>query len=65
MFSNVEIPIANAYYIGSLLYPEEFEDVDFKTKANEIFTYFLGTDDHYGSLEGYGEGSTPVTLGSK
>ncbi len=65
MFSNVEIPIANAYYIGSLLYPEEFEDVDFKTKANEIFKYFLGTDDHYGSLEEYGEGYTPVTLGSK
>lgn len=65
LFSNVEIPIANAYYMGSILYPEQFEDVDFQTKANEIFKYFIGTDDHYGSLEEYGEGYTPVTLGSK
>lgn len=65
MFSNVEIPIANAYYIGSILYPEQFADVEFKTKANEIFKYFIGSDDHYGSLEEYGEGYIPITLGAE
>lgn len=41
-WSNVEIPLVSAYYMGSLLYPEAFEDVDFEAKAAEIFEFFLG-----------------------
>lgn len=34
--------IANAYYIGKVLYPDQFSDVDPEKKADEIFTKFLG-----------------------
>ena len=35
-YSNVEIPLVNCYYDASILYPEQFKDVDFEAKANEI-----------------------------
>jgi iron complex transport system substrate-binding protein len=34
--------LANAYYIGKLLYPDRFQDVDPAAKANEIFTFLVG-----------------------
>ena len=27
-YSNLEIPLANSYYVGSLLYPEQFSDIN-------------------------------------
>jgi iron complex transport system substrate-binding protein len=34
--------IADAYYIGSVLYPEEFSDVDPIAKADDIYTFLVG-----------------------
>lgn len=34
--------LANAYYIGKLLYPDKFQDVDPAAKADEIFTFLVG-----------------------
>lgn len=34
--------LANAYYIGKLLYPDRFTDVDPAVKADEIFTFLVG-----------------------
>lgn len=34
--------IANAYYIGKILYPDQFSDVDPEKKADEIFVKFVG-----------------------
>lgn len=34
--------LANAYFIGSILYPERFQDVDPVAKAEEIYQYLLG-----------------------
>lgn len=34
--------LANAYFIGKLLYPERFTDVDPAAKADEIFTFLVG-----------------------
>ena len=34
--------LANAYYIGKLLYPDRFADVDPAAKADEIFTFLVG-----------------------
>lgn len=34
--------LANAYYAGSVLYPERFEDVDIQDKADEIFSFLVG-----------------------
>ena len=34
--------LANAFYIGKLLYPDRFADVDPAAKADEIFTFLVG-----------------------
>ena len=61
-FSNVEIPLVNSYYVASLLYPEQFKDVTFQDKANEIFGFFLGDEDYLSKLDGAGAGYGQVTL---
>ncbi len=61
-YSNVEIPLANAYYDGSILYPDRFKDLDFREKANEIFEFFLGMDDYLSELEAAGLGYEKVDL---
>lgn len=63
-YSNVEIPLVNAYYVGGLLYPDRFADVDFETKANEIFKFFLDTDDYLGVINGAGAGYGKADLGA-
>ena len=62
-WSNVEIPLVSAYYVGSILYPEAFADVDFEAKASEIFDMFLGQPDYLSVLEDAGAGYGKVTLG--
>lgn len=39
---NFESILANAYYIGKVLYPNRFQDIDPTTKADEIFTFVVG-----------------------
>ena len=39
---NHEIVLANAYYIGKVLYPDRFKNIEPEQKANEIFTFFVG-----------------------
>ena len=53
-YDNMEISLANCYYVGSVLYPERFADVDFEAKASEIFDFFLGEPDYLSELEAYG-----------
>lgn len=62
-FANVEISLANCYYVGSLLYPEKFEDINIEEKANEIFKFFLGSDDYLSVLEEFEAGYSEVKLG--
>ncbi|AYK14760.1 MAG: iron ABC transporter substrate-binding protein [Methanosarcina flavescens] len=40
--TNYESVLANAYFIGKVLYPDRFEDVDPEAKADEIYTFFVG-----------------------
>lgn len=54
--SNVEIPLVSAYFMGSLLYPEAFSDVDFEARASEIFDFFLGEPDYLVTLAEAGAG---------
>lgn len=35
--------LANAYFIGKLLYPDRFKDVDPAAKADEIYAFLVGT----------------------
>lgn len=53
-YTNVEISLANCYFIGSILYPEAFKDVDIEKKSNEVFKFFLGEDDFMGELKAFG-----------
>ena len=34
--------LANAYYIGKILYPDRFNDIDPVQKADEIYTFLVG-----------------------
>ncbi len=62
-YSNVEIPIVTAYYIGGLIFPEQFGDIVFQDKASEVFSFFLGDGDYLDKLETFGVGYSTVTLG--
>ena len=62
-YTNVEIPLANAYYVGSILYPQAFADIDFEAKAAEIFETFLGRDGYLEALNESGLGYTKIVLG--
>lgn len=42
MGTNHETSMANAYYIGTILYPEQFADIDPAAKADEIYTFIDG-----------------------
>jgi len=54
--TNYESVLANAYFIGKVLYPDRFKDIDPEAKADEIYTFFLGKplyfeiNGQYGSL---------------
>ncbi|MGI6026893.1 MAG: ABC transporter substrate-binding protein [Candidatus Scatomorpha sp.] len=61
-WSNVEIPLVSAYYMGSLLYPKAFADVDFEAKAAEIFEFFLGQPDFLNTLAEAGAGYMKLDL---
>lgn len=61
-WSNQELAIADAYYVGSILYPEQFADVNFEEKAEEIFNTMLGCD-YLDVLNENHVGFTPLTIG--
>lgn len=55
--TNIETALANAYFLGKILYPEAFADIDPEVKADAIFDFFIGVK-AYGRLKqelyGYG-----------
>lgn len=42
--SNIETALADTYYVGSILYPEVFKNIDPIKKADEIYKFMLGTE---------------------
>ena len=40
--ANFATILANAYYIGTILYPDEFKNIDPKVKADKIYAEMLG-----------------------
>lgn len=60
--TNMEIALADAYYIGSVLYPEAFADVDPVAKFDEISNFFLGIDSYDRISSVYYGGFQQVTL---
>lgn len=59
---NIELSIADAYYAGTIIYPHAFSDVDFKAKADEIFTEMLGHP-YWQVLNDSGNGFGKITIG--
>ena len=62
--TNLEIALADAYYIGSVLYPEQFVDIDPVEKFDEISNFFLGIDSYERIANQYYGGFQQVLLGS-
>ena len=61
-YTNIEIPLASAYYMGKLLSPEAFSDVDFEAKAEEIFDFFIGHGEYLHLLDENSLGWSQITL---
>jgi len=40
--TNYESVLADAYFVGKILYPDQFADIDPAQKADEIYTFFVG-----------------------
>ena len=60
--TNMELAIADAYYAGTIIYPEQFKDVDFNAKAEEIFNTMIGMD-YLKVLDDNGIGFGQMTIG--
>ncbi len=61
--SNLETALADAYYAATVLYPEQFADVDIEEKVGEIFTMLLGCNP-YADLKEAGYAFRPITIGA-
>lgn len=61
--TNIEIALADAYYIGTVLYPEAFTDVDPAEKFDEICQALLGIDAYETIAETYFGGYQRLELG--
>ena len=60
--TNAELALADAYYAGTVLYPEAFADVDMEGKFDEIFSTMLGVEDAYAQYAAQGYEFGPMTL---
>lgn len=60
--SNLETALADAYYAGIILYPEQFAGIDIETKAGEIFQELLGANP-YNDLKEAGYEFRQIHLG--
>ncbi len=51
--TNIEVALADAYFIGKVLYPGKFRDVDPVKKAREIVRFFVGQPVFDGMKDAY------------
>ncbi len=61
-YRNIETAIVDLYFMGKLLYPKAFKQIDPERKADEIYTFMLGCPLYKKMAELYG-GFTAITLG--
>ncbi len=40
--TNIGTALADVYYVGKVLYPEQFKDINLEKKADEIYTFLVG-----------------------
>jgi iron complex transport system substrate-binding protein len=53
-YTNLEVALANAYYIGKVLYPEQFSGIDPAEKFDEVTTEMLGVPLYQETAQRYG-----------
>ncbi len=51
---NFEVVLTDAYYVGKVLYPTQFSDIDVAQKANEIYSFLDGAPLYEQMTELYG-----------
>ncbi|HHU17260.1 MAG: ABC transporter substrate-binding protein [Anaerovoracaceae bacterium] len=61
-WTNMEIAVADAYYAGKIIFPEQFSDIDPIKKADEIFNVMLGQS-FYEKLAADGYRFEKITIG--
>lgn len=61
-WTNVEIALANAYHAGTVLFPDQFADVDPAAKADELSVALVGAPTHDLLVAAHGAGLGPVDL---
>ncbi len=59
---NLETALCDAYYAATVLYPEQFSDVDIAAKVSQIYTMLLGTDPTQ-ALKEAGYAFRPISIG--
>ncbi|SEG13324.1 iron complex transport system substrate-binding protein [Caloramator fervidus] len=42
--TNIDTALVDAYFIGKIVYPEKFKDINIKEKADEIYKFFVGKE---------------------
>jgi len=60
--TNVEVALADAYYAGTVLFPERFADIDPAAKADEIATVLAGEPVYDRLVAIYGQGFGAIDL---
>ena len=60
--SNIDTAIADAYYLGTVLYPEAFADIDPVAKADEVYQALVGTPVYAQMAEDFGGGFRQLNL---
>ena len=60
--TNLDTAIADAYFIGTVVYPDAFRDIDPVAKAREIYRFLVGEDTYQAMSRDFG-GFTRLTLG--
>ncbi|MEM4472733.1 MAG: iron ABC transporter substrate-binding protein [Archaeoglobaceae archaeon] len=53
--TNIEQALVNSYWVGKVLYPEKFADLNIRDKANEIYEFFVGKKLYDEIASKYGE----------
>ncbi|MFY9411551.1 MAG: iron ABC transporter substrate-binding protein [Dethiobacteria bacterium] len=61
-WTNIDTALADAYYLGKVIYPDQFKDIDPAKMADEIYQFLLGKPLFEEMIELYNEGFKKITL---
>lgn len=53
--TNIDTALADAFAIGKRLYPDRFQDIDLKARADAIYTFLVGKPVYQEMTNDYGQ----------